>query len=641
MADPVIEQLDALEKAAKDAGSDDVVNAVTKLKTEYKGSKDSKQKEAVAKAIPDITKGVLSAVTAFKEGDAIGGTAAILDILAGASAALGPEGALVGALFSMISMILSFFEPKQPSLVDQIKEFMINLEGVKEKDQLKSVADIVAVYVGACAGLIKEPPGKTDPQHNGVRDPGTLTDLVKSLNVLQGPVPMTVWGAQHWLQEPEYEDADAWSVVLNLHCEVYGRLREAITRQYLYAYDKDRTTKYIDKGNGDWTTRERDWKKLQHELHAKFLIMVQSDVHTSDFLTNIVPSARKHGLYVMRWDISGTKGQISVATGPKAFKENKVWGLGDGYMGMSIIPPREGVTHANGPYDAFLVRSVSSGNSIIRRKLDTLKRTWGEAELIQLATEGSGWLDCWTSPVSDAANKFEVFAASSYGGTGSLVTGLIWDSAAKTINTQGWPPQTRFNDMASQVRVAKPAAPSPDDPDKDAFDGSPIYYAVHGGDGSGFNKQIWAAALGGLHNVPVSMNGCYGIAADPHFLWMYGHDGFVCASHASVLSCLKGKLPVPRWLGNGQPRTIGGHVLALSSCEDGTLFALAAGNQAKTAPYHVDFKNGPYPAGWLVIDEDWETIPGGGGIECQKLPIFGWPRVGALATLLSKQQQAK
>ena len=632
MADPVLDQLDALEKAAKDANDDNVVNAVTKLRTEYKGSKDPIQKEAVAKAIPDVTKGVLSAVTAFKEGDAIGGSAAIMDILAGASAALGPEGALVGALFSMISMILSFFEPKQPSLLDQIKEFMIDLEGVKEKDQLQSISNIVGVYVNVCEAYITVPPTSSDRPHNGINHPGPLTDAVTDLNVLAGPVAQTIWYAQQWLTETKYEDAEAWPVVLNLHCVVYARLRTAITRQYIYACDKDRRTKYIDEPKDDWTTRERDWNRLQSKLIETINIMVKSDEYTSSFLTKVVPLARKRGLYFMRWD----RDQIAVGTG------TKVKGLGGAYCGMSITPPRGGLIDAHGPYDVWLVDSDAVAS---RRKFDIQKLDWSDAEVIHRSADDPDhhlFLDCWPVPISGAPNKFQIFTALTWG-TGSALHKYDWDSDAKTFVREDW--RLYRDDMWAQVRVATPAAPLPDDPDKDAMPEShvnkpSITYATRGGDGSGFGKQIWALAFSGeKDNLPVTMSGCYGIAVDPHFLWLYGRDGFVCASHASVLSCIQGKRATPYWLGNGQPKPFpGGNVLALSSCEDGTLFALASGNKAKTARYHVDFKNGPHEAGWLVIDEDWQDIPGAGGIECQKLPVFGWPRVEALAALLSHQK---
>src|SRR5215470_17036899 len=84
--------------------------------------------DSIAKSLPDITQGALSAASAFRKGDYISGSAAIMDICAavapviGSLAAMGgPPGALIGALFSVIGQILTFFAPKQPSLVDLIE----------------------------------------------------------------------------------------------------------------------------------------------------------------------------------------------------------------------------------------------------------------------------------------------------------------------------------------------------------------------------------------------------------------------------------------------------------------------------------------------------------------------------------------
>ena len=64
--------------------------------------------DGIAKAAPAITKSVISAIKAFNKGDAINGAAEIMDICASLAPlistflnAAGPEGALVGAFFSV------------------------------------------------------------------------------------------------------------------------------------------------------------------------------------------------------------------------------------------------------------------------------------------------------------------------------------------------------------------------------------------------------------------------------------------------------------------------------------------------------------------------------------------------------------
>src|SRR5690348_8733255 len=89
----VLDQLDAMDEQA---GSVPGLKAeIENLRTQFKNSQDATQKRAIAAALPNISRGLLSAVTAFNQSppDAIGGSAAIMDMLAGVSAALGPEGA--------------------------------------------------------------------------------------------------------------------------------------------------------------------------------------------------------------------------------------------------------------------------------------------------------------------------------------------------------------------------------------------------------------------------------------------------------------------------------------------------------------------------------------------------------------------
>jgi hypothetical protein len=102
--------------------------------------------DSIAKGLPVITKGVTSAISAFSKGDNITGSAAIMDICAAAApimsaifGAAGPEGMLVGALFSVVGQILAFFGPKQPSVVDQIKEL---LQALNTEQQLQDMGAV-------------------------------------------------------------------------------------------------------------------------------------------------------------------------------------------------------------------------------------------------------------------------------------------------------------------------------------------------------------------------------------------------------------------------------------------------------------------------------------------------------------------
>lgn len=627
----VLEQMDAIENASDNVPG--LKAQIEQLRTEFKNSTDAQQKRAIAAALPNIAKGVLSAVTAFQQQppDAIGGTAAIMDMLAGVSAALGPEGAVVGALFSMISMILNFFEPKQPSLLDQMETLMRNLEGEDWRTKLEGVGNTTNTYANVCDAYIKEPPGSDDPQHNGVRDPGALTIEVSKLNLVDGNAIVNIWDAQGWLNTPANQDLDvkAWPEILNLHCEVYTRLRLAVTRQYIYAFDKDgkgtdgktRSERYIDNPNDGWQQRQTGWRALQDQLDVKFRNLVQSDLYTRMFLNEILPVARKRGLHIFHWAYSdSSSGDVKLASGPKAYQGGgDVQTLRGGASRVSITPPRGGVNDAEAQYDVWIIDTNNATRQTLNLETGALR---AQQDVLGPATDGhNSFADLWPAPMSDP-NMFQIFVAMDTSGFGELQQ-YEWNSAAKSFNKVSWQPSA--GSRMSQVRVVMDPTALSDDPDgKIGMPNQIIYAKIEG------SSQIFVWANGNQYSVQTPWSSYTGISIDQHFLWLYGTggQGQMCTSHASVMSHLNNK---PRWLGSS--RCYGGDLLDLSSCEDGTVLIVATDNHASCANYHVDFTQDESHA---VIFETWEDLPGGGGIQCQKLPIFGWARAQGLATILSQ-----
>jgi hypothetical protein len=178
-----------------------------------------------------------------------------------------------------------------------------------------------------------------------------------------------------------------------------------------------------------------------------------------------------------------------------------------------------------------------------------------------------------------------------------------------------------------EVRVAKPLAILPDDPDKDEMpawllkDGHILYGTLEGST----DIFVWHSVANTQAAVRIPMSSYSGIAVDPYFLWMYGRDGFACATHASVMSCVNKKCSMPRWL--GPPDKNISRVLDLSSCEDGTLLVCTPDRLAN-AVYHVDFKTPSLGDGQRLIIEQWENLAAGwGAAQVQKLPVFGWPLI--------------
>src|ERR1700733_291077 len=101
--------------------------------------------ESIAKSLPDITRGALSAAAAFRRGDNMSGSAALMDICAAVVPVLSVvldatgAGAFVGALFSVVGQLLAFFAPAQPTVTEQLQEMLDKIEANTQFKELKGI----------------------------------------------------------------------------------------------------------------------------------------------------------------------------------------------------------------------------------------------------------------------------------------------------------------------------------------------------------------------------------------------------------------------------------------------------------------------------------------------------------------------
>ena len=167
--------------------------------------------------------------------------------------------------------------------------------------------------------------------------------------------------------------------------------------------------------------------------------------------------------------------------------------------------------------------------------------------------------------------------------------------------------------------------------------------------------------------VPSPWGNYTGIEVDPYYVWVFRPDAFACATHASVISCVQGKRPSPRWMAYDMPGeylfdsyqvNVGGvptpwetsrerqrehadtlppfkGMVAFTACPDGTLLASAF----KRKVYHPDKETyqaedtgspSLYVSDYTIdleagrIDvEPWKQL-GGAAFELQKLPVPCW-----------------
>ena len=149
------------ELAQDPAAQTDLRTKIEKVRADYRtataDAKDAKYSkevgDAIAKSLPSLVKGAMAASDAFRKGDYISGSAALMDIcasiipvFASLASAGGPAGALVGALFSVVGQILSYFAPKQPSVTDKIKEMLDHVQSETEIERITAFGSSVASY---------------------------------------------------------------------------------------------------------------------------------------------------------------------------------------------------------------------------------------------------------------------------------------------------------------------------------------------------------------------------------------------------------------------------------------------------------------------------------------------------------------
>jgi hypothetical protein len=241
-----------------DVGLDD--QHVDLLRSEYEKelkrveglSKDDKRRkefekntENLAKALPNITKGTLTAITAFQKDDPISGSAAIMDIcaslaplLGGLSAAGGPPGMLVGAIFAMVGQILSFFAPKSESLTSQIETLMRKLQAEEVAQKIKAVHKNITNYASALRNATERISTALDQPGLQIR---IIKNIIKDVNPIEGNTITNYWEVTEWLMEDANQNQDQWPTILAAVCQAYTDLLvTVITLLSLVSTDKMR-----------------------------------------------------------------------------------------------------------------------------------------------------------------------------------------------------------------------------------------------------------------------------------------------------------------------------------------------------------------------------------------------------------------
>jgi hypothetical protein len=361
-------------------------------------------------------------------------------------------------------------------------------------------------------------------------------------------------------------------------------------------------------------------------------------------LEKLTPVARQRGIFVCANSSLTAEGTGSfndygtfVATGPKAFSESRWSRIYQHTLCMSLTPPSTGEHSPDAEYDLWVLDSYNLHGS--RSKFDTRSRVLKSGKPLVITgadrdkypqEPGRRFSDISGLPLG--GDKFLVYGAqdtTGWGQTSGALEGWDYDPNKGEVGEfkrRNWRASAKAPIV--QVRTVTPSATLLDDRDNDKMldylkGGSLIYGTLQG------QREIAVFAPDAPlepRYIPAPHSSYTGIAVDPYYLWMYGNDGFACTTHASVMSWIRGNdryqvaggLRSPLWMSSDRSGNHKGHVLALASCEDGTIL-LSSPDGLYTAVYRTDLA-----AGVLTV-EKWNKLVGGeGSTQVVKLPIFCW-----------------
>jgi len=662
--------------------------------------------DSINKNLPNLTKAVLSAATAFKAGDYIAGSAAIMDICASGaqmigslSSVAGPYGAAFGAVFTLIGQLLTYFGPKKPelSLKQQIEAAIRGLDADNRLQTAAAEGDYVEEYATTICRVRSTLPKHLKKPFVTQKDLWDFrTDLKDDLISIKAAWDQVrqkygKWNTAEWLLDEKCQDLEKWPEILGVFCKVYS---DALFANMALASMADQ--ELIDKRLGECSKRNPNYETSPHDfdeinnlliglraiVQALPKVWADGDDKMRQVLKKIRPVAQDRGLFVHL----GTNQYLYAATGRKAIQSDSWKNLSIGYGGrghrFSLTVPREDQGSLKPQYHIFFCEHwlTSGGDMEHGRVTPSSVEISGQGPI-----SNDKFSDVWALPAPEDQKPRDKGASFVYAATDGGTSGYVklFELDEKNQLKEGnWCPATKSGVLNVRA-VTHPPTTMPDDPDKD---GMPPGSLLLGGVDH-YNSIIYGALRSsGEVYVDQSNTRCYvpspwatysGIEVDPYYLWVFRPEGFACATHASVISCILGKRQTPRWMelsptdilgdqssqGAGnfwlvdgretKPRPPLKGLISLSPCKDGTLFASAytrtvtkqtSGDhflfEAKdslasyTTKYSIDLK-----AGRLNVDS-WVKC-GGVALQVQKMPVPCWSQFESLNGVLQARTNLK
>jgi hypothetical protein len=417
--------------------------------------------DGIAKAAPAITKSVISAIKAFNKGDAINGSAEIMDICASLAplistfvSAAGPEGALIGAFFSVIGQILRCFGPKQESDVSKLEKFLNELKAQTELESIKAVHDAVLVYAStllkqaACLQSLLAKPLRNHEDYKSFYVGLKQTSIVLGDNSQNSSVSMfKEWEVLEYLEAPDNQDVALWPTVLGICCKTYSDLVSTTMTITAMVNTDDMVARLKDvapdstSGLSPEARRSLEKRLLELIAYAKArkLEYESCNARMLEALTALAPAAQRWGLY----GCIASNYALKFVSGPKNVKNGDWNDVSDrNYYHQLMVIPDAATTIRRGQvssqfnfkpaYHCFVLKSTGSWYPGSNHWVDHL---WVHADTMAvdnprdvLNNFAPAFTDIWAAGETDKGLDVVAGTAEGTGAPGSVMS---WGLDAK------------------------------------------------------------------------------------------------------------------------------------------------------------------------------------------------------------------
>lgn len=626
--------------------------------------------------LPSVAQGVVDLVYATQSGDPFAVSIASLGIFQGvvamATPMLGPAAGFSAALSGMVIAILGAFLPTPPSLKEEITEVFNKFQAQEKTFDLTRAEDQIWIFIDTIERAAKE----------GQRVSWKPLDLQNGVEV------QAIDDAWQWLSEPEKQSLPYWGEMLSVTCRVFIYLLRAVAVglacpskiEAIYSWEDD--------------------EGVKHRVSPGELMTVYLESRCRKFLQKareVYPAVQNRG---RAFQLSTKNGPIWV--GDQIQKgENKLVGGQTDVLSVTVsqktmwsqVPEYHLLRLVQGflmhhkldtPYNKQIPPSIF----LVRLRdipKDTLRRQYSLVDHPELTDLSDVWgmiggdqrLD--TNPkvksIGPEKKRDRVYFYTARGKR--FIEGYVRDEAGSITKIYGR--EVRGPELKWVRVVQSPQAVEGDPDDKVELPTTAskppgsrpgilqgIDYLVYGGCQSGDLYVDLRRSPRGKESIlkegfvrgPWEGNAYHGLGIGRNYVWAHTPAEFACATHASVVRCLEGKLEKPAWAYHKMDATLPkgkedpkGKIMDFCPCDDGSFLAsltegdpLATnGEPLYTAAYHVNLKTHYVAVHWIRDRAKAIQRVGNGAKSYRscKVPLFCWPHLDGLMKYVNEAYPRK